>query len=276
MASRNTHAGKPQVEIVKRLIIFLLRIGLVTGLAFASGIGLTLFFQSNPLSNLLLERAIILLIVGLVAGLFSRIFMHKWHMFWKVLFSVLAAGCGLFILDRYFVSVYEDIFFKENWKDPIWIDLLQTGVSGLMAILAVTIGSPRRKIKAPTRTEIATAPARKTRQAEKPIRVKAKKNILKKKAQKTNLKKAISRKPVQAIKPVARRKTNKLKLGSSRGKSKDVRLLGETEHRCPYCLEEVVKNDPRGIVICPECKTWHHKDCWDVTGSCQVAHRHDL
>jgi hypothetical protein len=31
----------------------------------------------------------------------------------------------------------------------------------------------------------------------------------------------------------------------------------------------VKKNDPRGVVICPDCGTWHHKDCWDVTGSCR-------
>ncbi|MFN2120746.1 MAG: hypothetical protein ACK2T0_10170 [Anaerolineales bacterium] len=23
---------------------------------------------------------------------------------------------------------------------------------------------------------------------------------------------------------------------------------------------------------CPICHTLHHKDCWDVTGSCQIPH----
>ncbi len=56
----------------------------------------------------------------------------------------------------------------------------------------------------------------------------------------------------------------------------DVKLMGEEEHVCPYCLEEVVRNDSQGMVICPECSTWHHQDCWNVTGACGVAHRNEL
>jgi hypothetical protein len=44
------------------------------------------------------------------------------------------------------------------------------------------------------------------------------------------------------------------------------------EHRCPYCLEIVTRNDPRGSVECQVCHALHHKDCWDITGSCQVPH----
>lgn len=53
-----------------------------------------------------------------------------------------------------------------------------------------------------------------------------------------------------------------------------VHLVGDEEHRCPYCLELVEPNDPRGIKICPECHTYHHADCWAVTGACQVPHHH--
>lgn len=53
----------------------------------------------------------------------------------------------------------------------------------------------------------------------------------------------------------------------------NVRLLGEVEHRCPYCLEVVKKNDPRGIKVCPICQTQHHLDCWNITGICQVPHQ---
>jgi len=51
-----------------------------------------------------------------------------------------------------------------------------------------------------------------------------------------------------------------------------VRLAAYEEHRCPYCLEPVKRGDPRGTVECPICHTLHHKDCWDVTGSCQIPH----
>ncbi len=55
-------------------------------------------------------------------------------------------------------------------------------------------------------------------------------------------------------------------------KGENVRFSGAVEHRCPYCLEEVLINDPRGVRICPVCATRHHRDCWNVTGTCQVPH----
>jgi hypothetical protein len=53
-----------------------------------------------------------------------------------------------------------------------------------------------------------------------------------------------------------------------------VRFSGKVEHRCPYCLEGVEPNDPRGVKTCSICKTQHHADCWAVTGMCQVPHHH--
>lgn len=57
-----------------------------------------------------------------------------------------------------------------------------------------------------------------------------------------------------------------------RNKKARVQLALVEEHRCPYCLETVARSDPRGVVECKVCHTLHHKDCWDVTGSCQVPH----
>jgi ribosomal protein L37AE/L43A len=56
---------------------------------------------------------------------------------------------------------------------------------------------------------------------------------------------------------------------------KIIRLQGDEEHRCPYCLETVEDNDPRGVKICPICGTYHHADCWTITGVCQVPHQHE-
>jgi hypothetical protein len=42
------------------------------------------------------------------------------------------------------------------------------------------------------------------------------------------------------------------------------------EHRCPFCLEVVQPGTPS--VECDICHAVHHKDCWDVTGTCQVPH----
>lgn len=54
-----------------------------------------------------------------------------------------------------------------------------------------------------------------------------------------------------------------------------IRLTGAEEHRCPYCLEIVLENDARGVKICPVCGTYHHADCWSITGVCQVPHQHE-
>jgi hypothetical protein len=54
-----------------------------------------------------------------------------------------------------------------------------------------------------------------------------------------------------------------------------IHLVGREEHRCPYCLCVVSPGDPDGVVVCPVCKTYHHKSCWDVTGTCQVPHIHE-
>jgi hypothetical protein len=62
------------------------------------------------------------------------------------------------------------------------------------------------------------------------------------------------------------------RLGGSRHSRPAVHLAVHEEHRCPYCLEPVNRNDPRGVVEFQICHTLHHKDCWDITGNCQVPH----
>jgi hypothetical protein len=61
-----------------------------------------------------------------------------------------------------------------------------------------------------------------------------------------------------------------------RGKnsSLEIHFIGEEDHTCPYCLDMVEQGDSRGVKICPECKTWHHADCWGITGACQIPHAH--
>jgi hypothetical protein len=51
-----------------------------------------------------------------------------------------------------------------------------------------------------------------------------------------------------------------------------VQIAAYEEHRCPYCLQDIKRDDLRGSVECPICHTLHHKDCWDITGTCQVPH----
>jgi len=46
----------------------------------------------------------------------------------------------------------------------------------------------------------------------------------------------------------------------------------QEQHRCPYCLELITKDDQRGVVECEICHALHHADCWAITGACQVPH----
>jgi len=55
-----------------------------------------------------------------------------------------------------------------------------------------------------------------------------------------------------------------------------IKISSVVEHRCPYCLELVADDDPRGVQVCSICGAWHHADCWAVTGMCQVPHHHEV
>lgn len=53
-----------------------------------------------------------------------------------------------------------------------------------------------------------------------------------------------------------------------------VHMNADEEHRCPYCLDLIERKDRRGVKVCSVCHTWHHADCWDIAGMCQVPHHH--
>ncbi|MBN1437933.1 MAG: hypothetical protein JW929_00865 [Anaerolineales bacterium] len=82
------------------------------------------------------------------------------------------------------------------------------------------------------------------------------------------------RTPKPEPRPVRERIRGVLRFFRRNNRDSEIRLVGSEAHRCPYCLQPIVPNDPRGVVTCPICKTRHHKDCWDITGMCQVPHYH--
>ncbi|HEX7556637.1 MAG TPA: RING finger protein [Leptolinea sp.] len=55
---------------------------------------------------------------------------------------------------------------------------------------------------------------------------------------------------------------------------RSIRLVGKEELRCPYCLQLIDRKEQKSMVVCPICQSAHHKECWDITGSCQVPHNH--
>jgi hypothetical protein len=84
-------------------------------------------------------------------------------------------------------------------------------------------------------------------------------------------------KPVPAARdarPSGNRFRGILRFFQRAGRDAEIRLIGAEKYKCPYCLQPIEARDPRGVVVCPICHTRHHKDCWDITGMCQVPHYH--
>lgn len=75
--------------------------------------------------------------------------------------------------------------------------------------------------------------------------------------------------PRRKNKKIARIKKKRLRKNKH---AADVKFVGAQEHSCPYCLELVAANDPRGVMVCSICNTQHHADCWGITGACQIPH----
>lgn len=238
---------------------------LVTTLTLLGGVAINLYFQQGPVNDPLVSRIVVIGCLALVAGIGARVVLMNYAWLWKVLASGIALVISLWVLDRFFPNPYLVNFFNGVIQQPIPVDFMQAGSGILLAMLVNSIGVRKRhrKVKHP-----AVAPrtiAKKARTKVPKVKTTTKKTLVKKKVTKPVIKRKIrNARPVSLIIKQRSRRREK------------VMLKGETEHRCPYCMEIVKKNDPRGVVICPECKTWHHKDCWDVTGTCQVAHRHDL
>jgi hypothetical protein len=84
--------------------------------------------------------------------------------------------------------------------------------------------------------------------------------------------------PGNRIRPMVFREPKAV--SDQRARSKRKRSRGQAhiqfavveEHRCPYCLDAVTRNDSRGVKECEVCHTLHHADCWAITGVCQVPH----
>lgn len=249
--------------------------------SFSAGWGVLQYMQQHQLANPIVIRVLVILAIGLTSGFVSRLFFRKWPVLLRLAIPLLSTGLALVILDMVFPQNYDLVFIvRKPWSQPVWIDLIQVGFGYLMSLLALFIGSRKKTIRPEISRSLPSAATKikpKSRKKKKLLVVKSKETQSHRKIIKKTTKAVVKKNPVRAVRSLGGPRLSNLVVAKPRRiRRKDVKLLGETEHRCPYCLELVKKNDARGVVICPECKTWHHKDCWDITGSCQVAHRHDL
>jgi len=279
--SERWHLGR------KLTLLFLLVIALASGLA--------ILLQQKTNFPLLIFNVFADMSIGLVAGLATRLVLSQRNWFIRGLTSAALVIIGLFILG-YLTAGKSGIeipalgFVSVNWlnqwhiflKLPLQVKSSQ--IDWLMLVYIVIsmdtswVALRAWKRSGPHMVETSVVPAARAR---RPVR--------------SALTNALPRFTIPKIrirnsspKPKVRRKRNEHPMVSTLTASSPVeaqakrwnplhrklkiQLAVYEEHRCPYCLEEVKRDDPRGVVECEVCHTLHHKDCWDITGACQVPH----
>jgi ribosomal protein L37AE/L43A len=276
---------------------------LVILLALSAGLLVIILLSPKPEITTYLLRLILLAAISIISGLTARLFFRGIHAIAAILLTLTASLIAVLIIDHFYETGYQFQFLGNDFRflapntSDISQFILMTLVSLLPLLLFRRVSNSKPKSQKVPKTKKARKPfsqlilpylakadprnwklgnhhkvkkrsAVRTTRVERPVLSVSRPVVAKSESAPVSIRKTATVKP--AVK--------KLKLPGKffRGNSADVKLVGEEEHCCPYCLEEVVKDDSRGVTVCPECGTWHHQDCWSLTGSCGVAHRNEL
>lgn len=275
----------------KLTLLFLLVIALV--------LGLVLLFRQKSDLPLVMFNLFADVSIGLVMGLATRMVLRQRHGLLQALASAALAVTGLLVLG-YFTDGKSGIgplqigFVPVDWLSPWHIPLklpLKTGRSQVdwpaLAYLVVAIDTswialrawkqsvaqPVLSSRVPSRR---ARPSTRTTHAPRVVRswsfpkIHVAHSNPKPKVRRKRESSAVISNPAGAGSIRAPR--SKSKAWNPLRHKPQIQLAVYEEHRCPYCLEEVKHNDPRGVVECEVCHSLHHKDCWDITGACQVPH----
>jgi ribosomal protein L37AE/L43A len=288
-----------------RALNWILKWILAVMLALSAGLLVIIFLSSRPELTPFLLRLILLVVVGLTGGLTARLFFRGIPVLFVILLSIISSLIAVLTIDHFYATAYQLIFLASDFrfKVPAASDISQLLLMTLVSLLPILIfrrGSKavanQHRISKPNKSQASFS------QTIKPVLVKAdprnwimwKKDAIKpvkrdaghatkiEKPSVSVMRTSASISPRQPLTvrtgAVNKPAKKKLRLPGNlfKGSQSDVKLVGEEEHVCPYCLEEVVKDDSRGVTVCHECGTWHHQDCWNLTGSCGVAHRNEL
>jgi ribosomal protein L37AE/L43A len=248
-----------------------------------------LFLINRDFSPVLLKYTFVTAI-GLIAGFMSRRLLRGRHPITRLLVAIFAIAISFGVLNV-LTQGFIGLNLLRAYQNPFAGDVaVQVAVSALAAWTALSAwaGTHREVLVEPRWTpEPEPIVAQPARRATRPVRSGARAGD----ALLTSISRAWDRglKSTRAfLAPAAspstrtRRKTKKTKTRGRgifsgrtiRRKQKPIALTSQEAHVCPYCLEPVRQRDPRGVKICKVCKTWHHGDCWAVTGVCQVPHQY--
>ena len=218
-----------------------------------------------------------ILMIGVAAGATPRAIFYSWSGFIQFLTILILLPFGLFALG-----------FFTNWQMGIgplepWLEgrtdqdqLIQLGASFLIA--AITLEAWKSKITISNIKDTGERrPIRRREPEITPLVSQSARSI------RTSSQPSAPKQPFLRFMKAPKSKKQNNSIGFSQSKSRsglrglfrqkpNIQVSLYEAHRCPYCLEEVKQNDPRGVKRCEVCNTLHHADCWEVTGVCQVPH----
>jgi protein-S-isoprenylcysteine O-methyltransferase Ste14 len=264
---------------------------------------LLLTFLVRHYVDILILKYTVVLAIGLLAGFSARRFLDKNTRTLRLLTALISAALSLailFLISNGFLGI--NLLFQLN-RTPDWQGLIQFVIAVFGAWLVLTafrtapvikdLPTPAPppqsstslskpgfyrwlpKLKLPPRKITTAKVSRPILEKKKPLSVgksgaqKKSRTLTKgKSAKKPSSAHKLTVAPVKKIKKPARPKRKRVR----KKPVKEIKFIGIEEHRCPYCLDLVEPHDPRGVKICSVCKTHHHKDCWGITGACQIPH----
>jgi hypothetical protein len=222
---------------------------------------LSLFAVRQTIDVQVLKYTVVV-IVGLAAGFSARRFLKGRSLLLKIVAALLAASLSLAVqysLSSGFIGIQP---FQRTGRYPDWNSLIQLGIAALGAALVVLAFRSRSKSSSAPAVSI-QEPGTESTADSRPVPAAPISRV----AVQAHPNKLVLDPPREIVKqPAAKNKKRK---------TLAIHFVGEEEHTCPYCLDRVEKDDPRGVKVCPICKTWHHADCWGITGACQIPHMHD-
>lgn len=246
----------PRAALVRKLLLLVL-------LIIAAALGLIILFRrvwtAPPIWMVILGDAV----MGLVAGFSARWVLRKQTglLRFSSALAALVGGLALLgLLTGWQIGIGP---LKFNRSSVDWFGLGQLSFGMGIALLALYAWQrPSRPIEPAPRPKPVKRPPRPKKQPKKQppraTQARTSPRVLSRAVRPTPMVEA-----EQPVKPKCKRVDHR---------KSQLQLSNEEEHRCPYCLELIEPDDPRGIVECKVCHTLHHADCWAITGACQVPH----
>lgn len=297
MSVYNSNQSSGQWHLFRKLVLLLL---LVVALA----LGLVIAFRQKSNFPLLLFNVLSDVSLGLIAGIGSRLVLRQRHWFIQVLVSTATVLVGLYVLG-YFTNWKSGIgplpfslnLGKVNWLDPAhipWRSLLRFKASSANLlitahmVIAIDISwialrawkqsrSNERSIVDPVPSYssagnhgvLRSSPAAVQPRSSSFPRIRVPSGA---RTGPMIKRRKLDRPVLASASSPAPGRPSRAKRWNPMHRKPDIQFAAYEEHKCPYCFEVVKRNDPRGVVECEVCHTLHHKDCWDITGVCQVPH----